>query len=561
MPTDTTTDREMRRCPAGEPPAGTSTVGNEIFRKVFESAAIAVKVVELGTLHIVAANASFQSLLGYSLDELASRPYTEYTHPDDRAAQQEAFSSARSDPRGSSQIVKRYVRKDGSAVWVRKTGSLVRDELGGLLYEVSMAEDVSRERETDQARRDADERYRRIVETTMEGIWLVGVDDRTTFVNEAMARMLEVSVAGMHGRSFFEFCDRADLSMAEQTMHRRRAGASERLEMKLRRDDGTHIHALLSASPIFDESGIYAGALAMVSDVSERVAQEDRRNALEEQLRHSQRLESIGQLVSGIAHDFNNLLLAIRGYGELALQQLERGEGTAAGEDIQDLLSAADRAAQLTRQLLAFGGRQVLQSEVIDLREVVSDMDKLLRHLIGDQVELVTTAPDAPVFVEADRTQLGQVVTNLVVNARDAMPDGGRVTIELNLSGDGKEAVLGVSDNGSGMDAETAAQVFEPFFSTKGVDGSGLGLATVHGIVSQSGGRIVLDTTPGGGSTFSIFLPLSDGEPTPPAAARAELPKTKDTQAFSADVGRRRPDGIPRVAEAWPFPVLPEGVA
>ena len=161
---------------------------------------------------------------------------------------------------------------------------------------------------------------------------------------------------------------------------------------------------------------------------------------------------------------------------------------------------------------------------MIDLREVVFDMEKLVRQLIGDQVELVTTSPETPVLVDADRTQLEQVIANLAVNARDAMPDGGRVGIEVSIPGSGTEAVLEVSDNGSGMDAETAAHVFEPFFSTKGPDGSGFGLATVHGIVSQSGGRIVLESTPGGGTTFSIFLPLSEGAQTlpPPEPADAE---------------------------------------
>ena len=271
----------------------------------------------------------------------------------------------------------------------------------------------------------------------MEGIWLIDTENRTTFVNEAMARMLATTVEEMQGRLTFDYCcDDVGLEQATAALDRRRAGVSEQHQMKLRRSDGTEMHALVSATSLLDESGTYAGSLTMVRDVTESVAQDERRESLEEQLRHSHRLESIGHLAGGIAHDFNNLLLAIRGYGELALQRLERGEDTA-GADIKDLLAAADQATQLTRQLLAFGRRQVLQPEVIDLREVVADMEKLLRQLIGDQVELVTTSPETPVLVEADRTQLEQVIANLAVNARDAMPDGGRVVIEVSLPGDG----------------------------------------------------------------------------------------------------------------------------
>jgi two-component system cell cycle sensor histidine kinase/response regulator CckA len=165
----------------------------------------------------------------------------------------------------------------------------------------------------------------------------------------------------------------------------------------------------------------------------------------------------------------------------------------------------------------------------IDLREVVADMEKLLRQLIGERVELVAASPETPVLVEADRTRLEQVIANLAFNARDAMPDGGLLRIEVFLSDEGAEAVLVAGDNGCGMDAETAASVFEPFFSTKGDAASGLGLATVHGIVSQSGGRIVLDSRLGGGSTFSIFLPVSEGTRTPPATVPAEAEGGTDT--------------------------------
>jgi CheY-like chemotaxis protein/two-component sensor histidine kinase len=179
------------------------------------------------------------------------------------------------------------------------------------------------------------------------------------------------------------------------------------------------------------------------------------------------------------------------------------------------MLEAAERATQLTRQLLAFGRRQVLQPQVLDMSDVVGSMEKLLQQLVGDDVEIVTSFPDEPVLVAADRTQLEQVITNLAMNARGAMPNGGKLAFEVAVSSErGVEALLAVSDNGTGMDAETVTRAFEPFFSTKGDAGTGVGLATVHGIVNQSGGRITLNSRPGEGTTFSIFLPLSSEAPT-----------------------------------------------
>ena len=405
---------------------------------------------------------------------------------------------------------------------------------GGIAGWVGTLADVTaaaREREAEHARREAEERYRRIVETTMDGIWLIDADNRTTFVNEPMARMLQTTVAEMQETSIFEFCDDDDLRRVEAELTRRQPGVSARLELQLRRADDTVMHSVLNASSMLDEEGTYVGALVMVHDVTERVEQDERRQGLEEQLRRSQQLESIGHLAGGVAHDFNNLLLGIRGFGELALSRLARGDDTTiAKAHIEDMLEAAERATQLTRQLLAFGRRQVLQPQVLDLCDVVGSMEKLLQQLVGDDVEIVTSFPDGPVLVAADRTQLEQVITNLAMNARGAMPDGGKLAFEVAVSGErGVEALLAVSDNGTGMDAETVTRAFEPFFSTKGDAGTGFGLATVHGIVNQSGGRIALNSRPGEGTTFSIFLPLSSEAPTAQSFVPADAEGGADT--------------------------------
>jgi signal transduction histidine kinase/ActR/RegA family two-component response regulator len=257
------------------------------------------------------------------------------------------------------------------------------------------------------------------------------------------------------------------------------------------------------------------------------------REKLEEQLRHAQKLEAVGTLAGGVAHDFNNLLSVINGYAAMALTELP--DGHAAREELQEILAAGGRAAILTRQLLAFGRRQVLRPEVVDLNDVVSGIEKMLRRLIPENIELVTSRARDLGRVRLDPGQLEQALVNLVVNARDAMPEGGRIqvaTADVVISeGDarlGPDAApgayvrLSVKDDGAGMDEETRARCFEPFFTTKAPgQGTGLGLSTVYGIVSQSRGFVLVDSAPGRGSTFDLYFPATEEVPvvrTGPAA-------------------------------------------
>jgi signal transduction histidine kinase len=270
------------------------------------------------------------------------------------------------------------------------------------------------------------------------------------------------------------------------------------------RKDGTvvetHVHVALDL-----EDGLGIG---LIEDVTGR-------RELEEQLRQAQKMEAIGKLAGGIAHDFNNLMTAVIGYSDLLLREYS-------DEKIEAIRDSAERATNLTRQLLAFSRRQIMQTQEIDLRDVVEHMDSFLRRLIGEDVQLRTETDDRPVVVRADRTQLEQVVMNLAVNARDAMRDGG--TLTLGVSTEGQTAILSVTDTGTGMDAELQERIFEPFFTTKSLAvSSGLGLSTVHGIVGQSGGTIEVESAPGRGARFTIRLPLLDGSALPEAGGHATL--------------------------------------
>jgi PAS domain S-box-containing protein len=256
-----------------------------------------------------------------------------------------------------------------------------------------------------------------------------------------------------------------------------------------------------SVAPIEDEFGDVTSLVAVSRDVTAE-------RTLEEQLLQSQRLEAVGQLAGGVAHDFNNLLTAISGFSEIALGRLHEPERARAA--LEEVRSASDRAAKLTRQLLAFSRRQVMRPTIFDLNAVVDESESLLRRLLGEHIRIVRSLDPDGCLVEADQGQLEQVLMNLSLNARDAMANGGTLRIETERvrRGAAELVLLRVSDNGSGMDPEVAERAFEPFFTTKGPGkGTGLGLAMVYGIVTQSGGDIRIETAPGAGTTFEIALP------------------------------------------------------
>ena len=277
--------------------------------------------------------------------------------------------------------------------------------------------------------------------------------------------------------------------------------------------DGEEIPIADTAAPIVDDKGNLAGAVLVFRDITEH-------RRVEESLRESHKMEAVGRLAGGVAHEFNNLLMVIRGYSELLLQRSSAND--LVRTNAEEIRKAADRAASLTRQLLAFSRKQVLQPKVLDLNAVVTEVEKMLRRLIGEDIELAAVLDLALGPVKADPGQIEQIILNLAVNARDAMPQGGRLTLKTaNVTLDqayvrqhlgatpGPYVLLAVSDTGVGMDAETRSHIFEPFFTTKGAGkGTGLGLSTVYGIVKQSGGTIWVESAPGRGTTFEIYLPL-----------------------------------------------------
>lgn len=260
--------------------------------------------------------------------------------------------------------------------------------------------------------------------------------------------------------------------------------------------------------PLFEDQFI-----VIVRNITERRQAEDSLLQAQDQLRQSQKMEAVGRLAGGVAHDFNNLLTAIRGYCDLAMTRLS--ETVLLKKNLQEITKISDRAAMLTRQLLAFSRRQILQPKLMNLNECVNNLDTMLRRLIGEHIELTVILDPLLHCVKIDLSQIEQVIMNLVINARDAEPEGGRIIIETaNTKGDqttGDSVVISVTDTGHGMDRETISRIFEPFFTTKEVGrGTGLGLSTVYGIVKQSGGDIWVESEVGWGSTFRISLPAME---------------------------------------------------
>jgi PAS domain S-box-containing protein len=362
---------------------------------------------------------------------------------------------------------------------------------------------------------ESEERYRRLVELSFDAI-IIHSEGKFVYVNEpGLELYCTKNPDELIGRSISDFIHPDD----EESVWARIEATKENgveiplTEGRLIRADGTAVDVEVAALPI-----TFQGRPAMqvvIRDIT-------RRKQLEEQLRQSQKMEAIGRLAGGIAHDFNNLLTVIIGYTELLLHRLN--DQHPLRKHIEEIYHAGERAAVLTRQLLAFSRKQVLQPKVLDLNRIIENMEKMLRPLIGEDIELIKLLADDLGMVKADPGQLEQVIMNLAVNAREVMPQGGTLTMETkNIVLEHKQmrefpglnpgpyVVLTIRDTGTGMDAEIQSHIFEPFFTTKEQGkGTGLGLATVHGIVKQSEGHISMSSRPGQGTSFSIYLPRTE---------------------------------------------------
>ena len=444
--------------------------------------------------------------IGYSVEEVVGEHWWwERVHPDDRGRL--GSDVAQLLEVGHIEREYRFRRKDESYVWIRDEQRLLRDSDGAPVEVVGSWWDVTDRMQAERRLQESEEQYRLLFESNPHPMWVYDPASLGFLeVNSAAVRLYGFSRAEFLGMTLLDIrADGAPGPIPEvETLRETYQGVSRH-----RKKDATTLYVDITSNPI-DFRGRPA-RLVLAHDITEK-------RRLEAQLLQSQKMEAIGQLAGGVAHDFNNLLGVITGYTDLLRRDL--GSEHKAQGRLEEVKKAAERAASLTRQLLAFSRQQVMQPRVLDANELVENLEKMLRRLIEENIELMTVLDPEAGRVKADPGQLEQVVMNLVVNARDAMPRGGHLTIAVkNARLDpsqrpgvaippGDYVALSISDTGVGMDKETQRHIFEPFFTTKEHGkGTGLGLATVYGIVKQSGGFIWVYSEPGLGTTFRIYLP------------------------------------------------------
>ena len=640
-------------------------------RLIFDEAGIGMAVCDLSG-QIEQANVALCEFLGYDRDELAGMNYRDVSHPDDLHHDREQSAALLAGAIARFTHERRYVRKDGSVAWGLLTVVLLRDAMGEPARRIAQVQDITEWKRTEAALRRSEARIRTLAETAHEGIWAVDRVGVTTYANARICEMLGYAVDDVLGRPYFDFMPREAAFEARTLFARNQRGISEVHELAFLRHDGSELYVLMSTSPLFEPDGEFAGALAMVTDITARRHAEQalresearyrhivantpgmvyqfayrpdgtkgytfvseaartifgidpeaalrdpeallglvhpeevdelRRHARavaeaggefrwegrvilasgeeryievvardqhaadgsllsdglvvdvterrrteqalvssQEQFRQAQKMEAVGRLAGGIAHDFNNLLTVIKASTGFLMEELDSADPRS--EDVRQIADAAERAARLTRQLLAFSRKQILDPRVLDLNTVVENLRPMLARLIGEDITIDARLAPRPGSIMADVGQLEQVLINLAVNARDAMPEGGRITIETAevmldqpYAADcaqrehctvvpGHYVMLAVSDTGAGMPPEVSSRVFEPFYTTKGAGkGTGLGLSTVYGIVKQSGGHVWVYSEPGEGTVFKLYFPRLEQAATAPLRRTGEFP-------------------------------------
>ena len=511
---------------------------DSLLSALAEISHVGMNIIQDGRFQYV--NNRVAEILGYTLEEFrAQENWLFFVHPGDRAHVLEQVTNRIDGTAKTSQYVFRALRKDGATVYVDVHGS--RTTFRGRPAAIATLLDVTERFQAEQKLRASEERYRELFEANPLPMWVFDRESwRFLAVNEAAVQQYGYS------RDEFQTMTIQDIRPAEEVERLRESLARSIPEVKSsriwrhRKKDGSLMDVEITARDLAFEGR--PGRLVLALDVTERTA-------LEKQMRQTQKMEAIGLLAGGVAHDFNNLLTVINGFSDLLLSGSIPSEANAGV--VEEIRKAGERAASLTRQLLVLSRNEMVQPVALDLNSVVSDMEKMLKRVIGEDISLTAVPAPMLALVRADRGQIEQVILNLVVNARDAMPRGGHLTVEtaaITLDAGyakthpavqpGSYVMIAVSDTGCGISDEVKPRIFEPFFTTKESGrGTGLGLATVYGIVKQSGGGIGVYTEPGLGTSFKIYLPAitagTNAEMMP--SGEAALPRGSETLLVAED--------------------------
>jgi two-component system, cell cycle sensor histidine kinase and response regulator CckA len=497
----------------------------ELFNLISENAADMIAVVDMDGNQLFN-SASHERVLGYSAEELRTSSSSEQIHPQDR--ERVANEAAEAQRSGVGKTLEYRLRhKNGTWLFVESTSSVILDAEGKSEKLLIVNRNITERKRAEEALRRSEADFRSVVEDAPYGIYRASLSGQFLQTNPAMRKMLGYDSAQQRqGKDLPTdiFLHAAEYQRLTELLMRSEEMKDAEIEWK--RLDGTPITLRCSGRRVDGENDLPAHLEVFAEDVTEK-------RVLEKQLRMAQKMEAIGRLSGGIAHDFNNHLGVIIGYSRV-LQKALKERNAPLCEHASEIEKAGQRAASLTKQLLAFSRQQVLTPVVLSLNTLALDMESMLPRLLGEDIQVSFALEPALQSVKADPSQIEQVIMNLAVNSRDAMPAGGKLKIlTANVEMDqaytrshpgsrvGKYVLLSVTDTGTGMDPGTLTHIFEPFFTTKDVgQGTGLGLATVYGIVKQSNGYIWVDSTLGKGTSFEIYLPRHDGE------AVAQAPKS-----------------------------------
>lgn len=463
-------------------------------------------------------NPGAERLKGYKAEEIIGRHFSTFYTEEDRTQDfpGRALRTARED--GQFEAEGWRVRKDGSRFWANAVIEPILDEDGRHIGFAKSTRDLSERRAAELALRESEERFRLLVQgVTDYAIYMLDPDGRVSSWNAGAERFKGYESEEIIGQHFSRFYTSPDLEAGIPTSALEIAKAEGRFEAEgwRVRKDGSRFWASVVIDPIRSDDGDLKGFTKITRDLTERKMAQEELDVSREQFFQSQKMEAIGQLTGGVAHDFNNILAAILSSIRLARRRIEKGE------DAEDFLTnaahAAERGATLTQRMLAFARKQELKLKAVDLKASVNDMTDLLQRTIGPNISIQRDFPRHLPHVTADAAQIELAIMNLVVNARDAMPNGGDIIIsasEFDPEEGGETLVkLSVKDTGEGMDEDTQARAMDPFFTTKGVGkGTGLGLSMVRGMAEQCGGRFSLESAPGEGTTANILLRIAQEE-------------------------------------------------